>query len=97
MKTKTTKPKTVKTVPCNECRYLKVCNILLYTQVKLNIVTCQQGSKIPTTKKKLVKQAKEPKKPKPTPAPIVKDVKGVQTPLSKKVNDAPTRSDNPVA
>jgi len=26
MKAKTTKPKTVKTVPCNECKYLKVCD-----------------------------------------------------------------------
>jgi hypothetical protein len=96
MKAKTTKSKTVKTVLCNECGYLKVCNTLLYTQVRLGIITCHQGRKIPVMKKKpVVKQAKEPRNPKPATAPM--DVKDVQIPLSKKVNDAPARSDNPLA
>jgi len=96
MKAKTTKSKTIKTVPCNECGYQKVCNTLLYTQVKIGVATCHQGRKIPVMRKKpVIKQVKEPRKPKQTIAPT--DVKDVQIPLSKKVNDASTRSDNPVA
>jgi len=63
-----------------------------YFGVALGLITCQQGSKIPTPKKKsIVKTVKEPRKPKPTPTTIEK------TPTIKKVNDAPARSDNPVA
>jgi hypothetical protein len=88
-----------KIMKCKECKYEPKCNGLLHAQVRLGLTTCNQGSKARVVKKKPIKKGTtEPKKPKPTPAPMVKDVKDVTTPATKKVNDGTsTRSDYPVA
>lgn len=85
-----------KTIECKVCKYQPVCNGLLYTQVKLGLTTCRQGMKISVPKKKaVVAPVKKQRKPRTTSTTTVSDY-GQTTP-TKKVNDAPTRSDNPLA